>query len=208
MADGRFIVFEGGEGGGKSTQQRLLADRLRGLGREVVVTREPGGSPRAEQIRRLLLAADSGDLDPRCEALLFAAARADHATHVIRPALARGAVVVSDRYLDSSVAYQGVARGLGAERIRELSEWATDGLQPDLTLVLDIDPRVGLARAQDTNRLEAESLAFHDAVRAAFLGFAAADPHRVRVVAADRPVPAVAADVMAAVTAVLGEGGP
>lgn len=202
---GRFIVFEGGEGSGKSTQLTLLADRLRGAGHEVVVTREPGGSPRAERIREILLDSDSADLDPRCEALLFAAARGDHAATVIRPALQRGAIVLSDRYLDSSVAYQGVARAPGEERIRSLSLWATGNLVPDLTVLLDIDPHQGVARAQDANRLEAEPLEFHEAVRAAFLAFAAADPGHYRVIAADRPVAEVAADVASCV-AELGVG--
>ncbi len=192
---GVFIVFEGGEGSGKSTQLALLAARLRESGHEVVVTREPGGSPRAEHIREILLDRGSAGMDPRCEALLFAAARADHAAEVIRPALQRGAVVISDRYLDSSVAYQGLARGLGEDRIRSLSRWATQDLVPDLTLVLDIDPRHGVARAQDANRLEAESMDFHDAVRAGFLGFAAGESESYSVIDADRPVAEVAADV-------------
>ena len=188
-------MFEGGEGSGKSTQLALLADRLRADGHEVMVTREPGGSPRAERIREILLDQGSGDMDPRCEALLFAAARSDHATHVIRPALQRGGVVISDRYLDSSVAYQGLARGLGADRIRSLSLWATQDLVPDLTLVLDIDPRRGVARAQDANRLEAEPAEFHEMVRAAFLRFARANPESYAVIDADRPVAEVAAEV-------------
>jgi dTMP kinase len=189
-APGRFIVLEGGEGGGKSTQLHMLAEWVRQQGREVVVTREPGGSPRAERIRELILA--SGDLDARCEALLFAAARADHVATVIRPALDRGAVVLCDRYLDSSVAYQGDARSLGEQRIRDLSLWATGGTVPDLTVILDIDPRVGLARAQDANRLEAEPLEFHDAVRAAFLRFAEQAPERYLVVEADADIQTVA----------------
>lgn len=200
---GVFIVFEGGEGSGKSTQLALLADRMRDGGHEVVVTREPGGSPRAERIREILLDRGSADMDPRCEALLFAAARADHATQVIRPALSRGAIVLSDRYLDSSVAYQGLARGLGEERIRSLSLWATQDLVADLTLVLDIDPRRGVARAQDANRLEAEPPEFHDAVRIAFLDFALANPHSYQVIDADRPVVEVAAQVASRVDELL-----
>lgn len=195
-----FIVFEGGEGSGKSTQVALLAERLREDGHEVVVTREPGGSPRAERIRAILLDQESADMDPYCEALLFAAARADHTTHVIRPALQRGAVVISDRYLDSSVAYQGLGRGLGEDRIRSLSLWATQGLVPDLTLVLDIDPRRGIARAQDANRLEAEPADFHAAVRAAFLEFAVTNPESYGIIDADRAAEVVAADVVERVT--------
>lgn len=197
----RFIAFEGGEGGGKSTQVAALAQVLRDLGHEVVTTREPGGSPRAEEIRALLL--DDAPMTATTEALLFAAARADHAEHVIRPALARGAVVLCDRYLDSSVAYQGAARGLGVDRIRDLSLWATGGLTPDLTLVLDLDPAVGLGRAQDANRLEAEPLQFHQVVRAAFLDFAAADPRRYTVVDAAMPQADVATAIGTAVLAVL-----
>ena len=184
---GVFIVFEGGEGSGKSTQADLLAAAVTAAGRTPLSTREPGGSPRAEDIRKLILGAESADLEPRTEAMLFAAARADHAHHTIRPALERGEVVISDRYIDSSVAYQGIARGLGVEQIRGMSEWATQTLVPDLTVVLDVDPEVGLARASDPNRLEAEPLRFHRTVRQAFLDFAQNDPQRYFVISAERP---------------------
>ncbi len=196
-----FIAFEGGEGGGKSTQVRALADHLRSLGYEVITTREPGGSPRAEAIRDLLLA--DGPMTAATEALLFAAARADHVAHTVRPALKRGAIVLTDRYLDSSVAYQGGARGLGEDTIRDLSLWATDGLLPDLTIVLDLDPRIGLARALDPNRLESEPVTFHDDVRAAFLRLAAAAPTRYTVVDAEQAPEAVTASVIAAVDPLL-----
>jgi dTMP kinase len=196
---GLFVVLEGGEGAGKSTQCRLLADALRARGLEVVLTREPGGTPVGESIREVLLGAGSAGMSPRTEALLFAAARAEHAAALIRPALARGAVVVSDRYLDSSVAYQGVARGLGAGQITELSLWATDGLVPDLTIVLDVDPGVGLARAGDANRMESEPAPFHAAVRAALLDLASRAPARYLVLAADQPRRALADQLMAAV---------
>lgn len=196
-----FIAFEGGEGGGKSTQVRALADHLRSLGYEVITTREPGGSPRAEAIRDLLLA--DGPMTAPTEALLFAAARADHVAHTVRPALKRGAIVLTDRYLDSSVAYQGGARGLGEDTIRDLSLWATDGLLPDLTIVLDLDPRIGLARALDPNRLESEPVTFHDDVRAAFLRLAAAAPTRYTVVDAEQAPEAVTASVIAAVDPLL-----
>lgn len=184
---GVFVVFEGGDGAGKSTQCRLLADDLRAGGLEVVQTREPGGTPTGEAIRDVLLGADSEGMAARTEALLFAAARAEHAAAVIRPALARGAVVISDRYLDSSVAYQGAARGLGEAAVAELSSWATDGLTPDLTIVLDVDPAVGVRRAAGANRMEAEPGEFHAAVRASFLQRAAAEPRRYLVLAADAP---------------------
>lgn len=185
LPSGLFLVFEGGEGSGKSTQARLLAAAVERQGRKALLTREPGGSERAESIRHIILGEESADLDPRTEALLFAAARADHVAHTIRPALQAGDVVISDRFVDSSAAYQGVARGLGAHTIRDLSSWATDQLLPDLTIVLDIDPAIGLQRAEDANRLEAEPIDFHNSVRKAFLDFAAAQPDRYFVISAD-----------------------
>ena len=196
---GAFVVFEGGDGAGKSTQCRLLAGALRARGQEVVVTREPGGTPIGEAIREVLLGSGSAGMAARTEALLFAAARAEHAAALIRPAVARGAVVISDRYLDSSVAYQGAARGLGEDRVAELSLWAAEGLLPDLTVLLDVAPGVGLSRAGDANRMEAEPEAFHAQVRKAFLRRAAAAPQRYLVLEADRPKDEVAASVLAAV---------
>ncbi|MFM8350107.1 MAG: dTMP kinase, partial [Actinomycetales bacterium] len=143
---GTFIVFEGGEGAGKSTQERLLAEHLVSSGHDVLRTREPGGTAAAERIRAILLDPASAGLDVRAEALLFAAARGDHVAQVIRTALQAGTTVICDRYLDSSVAYQGYGRQMDPDRIRELSLWATSELLPDLTIILDIDPRVGLAR--------------------------------------------------------------
>jgi dTMP kinase len=154
-----FIVLEGGDGGGKSTQAEILVARLRGLGRDVVATREPGATTAGAGIRALVLG--GGDLDPRAEALLIAADRAEHVAEVIRPALARGAVVVSDRYVPSSLAYQGVARGLGVEEVARLSEWATGGLTPDLVVVLDVDPGEG-------DRMEREPAEFRALVRQAY----------------------------------------
>lgn len=200
---GAFIAFEGGEGGGKSTQVGLLVEELQRRGLDVVRTREPGGTPAAEAIRAVLLDPANEGLDPRSEALLFAAARGEHVARVIRPALARGAVVISDRYVDSSLAYQGVARGLGVDRVLEISMWATCGLLPDLTVVLDIDPAAGLARATDPNRLEAESLEWHRMVRQGFLDLAARDPQRYVVLDATRSVDEIAADVQSAVAALL-----
>lgn len=198
---GAFVVVEGGDGAGKSTQCRLLADALVARGYEVVLTREPGGTATGEAIREVLLGAGSAGMAPRTEALLFAAARAEHAAALIRPAVARGAVVISDRYLDSSVAYQGAARGLGEERIAELSRWATGGLVPDLTVVLDVAPGIGLDRAHDANRMEAEPEAFHVGVRESFLRRAAAAPERYLVLDAAQPREAVAAAVLVAVLA-------
>ena len=196
---GAFVVFEGGDGAGKSTQCRLLADALRERGHEVVLTREPGGTSIGEAIREVLLGVGSHGMVARTEALLFAAARAQHSAELIRPAVARGAVVLSDRYLDSSVAYQGAARELGEDRIADLSRWATEDLTPDLTVVLDVTPGVGLARAGDANRMEAEPMAFHEAVRESFLRRAAAAPSRYLVLQADQPVDATAAQVLSAV---------
>lgn len=196
---GRFITLEGGEGAGKSTQQRLLAEHLRNRGRTVVTTREPGGTPAAEAIREVLLSREHEGLDERAEALLFAAARGEHVARVIRPALARDEDVVCDRYLDSSVAYQGYGRSLGANTVRDLSLWATRDLLPDLVIVLDIDPRTGLSRVSDPDRMEAEPLGYHDAVRAGFLELAAQDPARYLVVDASADREAIAAQIAARV---------
>ena len=186
---GFFVVFEGGEGAGKSTQVRALAEHLMGVGQQVTLTREPGGVPSAEAIRALLLDPANTAVDPRAEALLFAAARAEHVAGLIAPALQRGDVVICDRYIDSSVAYQGFARGLGAEQIADISAWATDGLLPDLTIVLDIDPQLGLIRAgrvsATPDRMEQESLPFHEQVREAFLHQAGLDPDRYLILPAD-----------------------
>lgn len=199
MGRGFFIVFEGGEGAGKSTQAQLLVEALLSAGHAVTLTREPGGTPAAEAIRNILLSTDNTGLDDRAEALLFAAARGEHTARVIRPALDRGHVVVCDRYIDSSIAYQGVGRDLGAEKVRDLSLWATGGLTPDLTLVLDIDPAGGLSRVERPDRLEAEPLQWHARVRQGFLDLAAADPQRYLVLDGSAPVTDIAAQVQAAV---------
>lgn len=189
---GRFIALEGGEGAGKSTQQHLLAEHLRARGREVVTTREPGGTPAAEAVRDILLSTAHTGLDDRAEALLFAAARGEHVARVIRPALERGADVVCDRYLDSSVAYQGYGRELGADTVRDLSLWATGGLLPDLVVLLDVDPRTGLGRAGEPDRLESEPIEYHDRVRRGFLELASRDPSRYLVLPASRTIEALA----------------
>ena len=181
---GLFLVFEGGEGAGKSTQVKQLAAALTTQGYDVVVTREPGATPVGARIRALLLD-PATTLSPRAEALLYAADRAQHVAEVLLPALARGAVVISDRYVDSSLAYQGAGRELDADEVAELSRWATDGLRPQLTVLLDVDPVVGLGRATgDPDRIEQESLRFHQAVRQGFLDLAAAEPHRYLVLGA------------------------
>jgi len=187
---GVFVTFEGGEGSGKTTQVARIAAELRAQGRDVVVTREPGATELGVRIRMLLLQ-DGTDISPRAEAMLYAADRADHVATVVRPALGRGAVVLSDRYVDSSVAYQGAGRTLPADEVSWLSAWATGGLRPDLVVLLDVDPTVGLGRAgargNGTDRLESESLAFHDRVRYAFLDLASDDPTRYLVLDATRP---------------------
>lgn len=177
-----FIAFEGGDGAGKSTQVNLLADALRQT-HEVVTTREPGGSDVAEHIREVLLNPNHR-IDGITEALLFAAARADHVNKVIRPALEQNSVVISDRFVDSSIAYQGVARQLGVEKVRELNLWATNFLEPDLTIVLDVTTDAGLARAQEPNRMENEGSDFHEVVKTAFLQLANQNPSRYLVVSA------------------------
>ena len=182
---GRFIVLEGGDGVGKSTQRALLGQWLEERGYEVVLTREPGGTELGDLLRSALL--HGGHVDARTEALLFATDRAHHVHTVVRPALERGAMVVSDRYLDSSAAYQGAARELGMDEVRDLSLWATNHLLPDLTIVLDLDPEVATARREGApDRLERESLDFHRRVRAGFLLLAAADPARYLVLDATR----------------------
>ena len=196
-----FIAFEGGEGAGKSTQEQRLADHLLARGYEVVRTREPGGTPAGEAIREIVLSPAYEGLDDRAEALLFAASRGEHVARVIRPALQRGAVVVCDRYLDSSVAYQGAGRNLGMDAVRELSLWATHALLPDLTVVLDIDPEVGLARLDSRDRLEAQPLDYHRRVRQAFLDLAAADPSRYVVIDAMQDPDVMAAQIREAVDA-------
>ena len=173
MTTGLFIAIEGGEGAGKSTQSKRIAQHLESLGYEVVVTREPGGTPTAEKIRNILLDPEIGDMPDQTEALLFAAARADHAHNKIRPALERGAIVICDRYIDSSVAYQGAARGLGVERIRGLSEWATGELLPDFTIYLDVPAEAGGERMDGTDRMEIQSRDFHVRVQQAFRDIAA-----------------------------------
>ncbi|MGX9348029.1 dTMP kinase [Microbacterium sp. KNMS] len=185
MARGVWITFEGGDGVGKTTQARLLEDWLAAEGRTVVRTREPGGSDVGQLIRDIVLH-HRGDIAPRAEALLYAADRAHHVRAVVRPALDRGEVVIQDRYLDSSVAYQGAGRVLDADEVRGLSLWAAEGALPDVTVLLDLDPAAARARldADDKpfDRLEAEKEDFHRRVREAFLALAAAEPERFLVV--------------------------
>ena len=200
---GFFIAFEGGEGAGKSTQSELLVRHLQDRGYVALRTREPGGTPVAEAVRTILLDVAHVGMSERAEALLFAAARADHADRVIRPALMGGAVVVTDRYLDSSAAYQGAGRGLGLDPIVTLSRWATSSLLPDLTVVLDLDPAAGLARISNPDRLEREPVGWHRTVRQGFLDLAAADPSRYLILDATAPVAELAGVIAARVDVAL-----
>ncbi len=178
---GLFIAFEGGDGAGKSTQVRLLADAVVLAGREVVITRQPGGTPLGQSLRELVLHGDH--MSARAEALLFAADKADHVEQVIRPALRVGSVVITDRYVDSSVAYQGAGRDLGADEVQRLQTWAVDGLLPDLTVIVDISADEGRRRRGEVHdRMESEGDDFHEAIRSHFLAMAAAEPERYLVV--------------------------
>ena len=201
-----FISFEGIDGVGKSTQADLLEAHLVGLSREVVRTLEPGGSELGRDIRKLLL--HSGHVDARAEALLYAADRAHHVATVIRPALAEGKVVITDRYLDSSVAYQGAGRILGATEVRDLSMWAIQGLLPALTVLLDLDAASAVARRAKTgdapDRLEREKVEFFEAVRACYLELAAAEPGRFLVVDARLTVDEIQSKIRARVDELLG----
>lgn len=187
---GLFVVFEGGEGAGKSTQVAALAEALRDAGREVVVTFEPGDSYAGASIRRLLLDPATGELSPRAEALLYAADKAQHVDEVIAPALARGATVICDRYVDSTLAYQGAGRALAVEDLERLSTWATRGLRPDLTVLLDADPARTLAGIASKDRIEGAGEPFHVRVRELFLALAARDPDRYLVLPARTGTPA------------------
>jgi dTMP kinase len=207
QSPGLFIAFEGGDGAGKSTQAAELARTLEARGMTVLRTREPGGTPIGEKLRSLVLDHGHGHIDAHTEALIFAASRAAHASQVIRPALERGETVLTDRYIDSSVAYQGAGRSLGADAVRSLNEWATSGLLPDLTVLLDVDPAVGRQRrtAGDAaeDRLESEADEFHARIREAFLDLAAARSERYLVLPAHLPVPELAARILASVDALL-----
>lgn len=200
---GLFITFEGGEGGGKSTQVRRLAETLRARGREVVTTREPGGSPGAEAVRHVLLSGAAEPLGPRVEALLFAAARSDHVEQVIRPAVEAGKVVLCDRFMDSSRVYQGVTGGLDPAFMAALERVTVNGMVPDVTIILDLDPELGLQRAvarravgEDADRYEKENVELHRRRREAFLAIAENDPDRCVVVDASRDEADIAAEIL------------
>ena len=205
-AAGLFITLEGGDGSGKTTQASLLGAWLAGQGREVVRTREPGGTEVGVEVREIVLH-HRGDIAPRAEALLYAADRAHHVATVVRPALERGAVVIQDRYIDSSVAYQGAGRVLDPAEVRSISEWATGALAPDLTILLDLDADEARTRLDGArtryDRLEAEASEFHDRVRSAYLALAAEEPDRFLVVDATAPVEEIATVIRARVARLL-----
>lgn len=206
MSRGLFITLEGGDGSGKSTQAALLGEWLAAEGREIVRTREPGGTPFGNEVREIVLHS-RGDISPRAEALLYAADRAHHIATKVRPALARGEIVIQDRYLDSSVAYQGAGRVLDATEIRELSLWAAEGLLPDVTILLDLNESVARERLDSANkkfdRFEAEKGEFHARVRHAFLALAAAEPERFLVLDASLPIAELAERIRARVAPLL-----
>lgn len=210
MSRGFFITFEGGEGAGKSTQITRLAERLRARGHEVLVTREPGGSPGAEAVRHVLLSGAAEPFGPVMEAILFAAARSDHVEQVIRPAVGRGVVVLCDRFMDSSRVYQGVTGNLDPKFMAALEKVAVNGMVPDLTLILDIEPEEGLRRASarrgngDADRYEKETVDIHRRRREAYLDIVDAEPDRCIVIDANRPVEEIAAVIDNVVTAALG----
>ena len=211
---GVFVVFEGVEGAGKGTQIELARDFVAARGLEVLVTREPGGTEFGERLRDMILDPETGKLDPRAEALVFAASRAHHVTTVIRPALAEGKVVICDRFVDSSIAYQGAARGLGEEDVLTLNAWATQGLFPDLVLLLTLDPEYGLLRSEGVaDRIESEDGAFHAKVAEAYQRIAEEHPERYAVIEASGSEEAVQARIRTALERVLvrveqGRGGP
>jgi dTMP kinase len=209
LTKGLFITFEGGEGAGKSTQMRLLAQALSSRGYRVLTTREPGGSAGAEAVRHVLLSGAAESFGVRMEAILFAAARSDHVEEVIRPALQQGTIVLCDRFMDSSRVYQGVTGNLEPAFVETMERVAVNGVIPDCTIIFDLPASVGLERARrraandSPDRFEKEQLATHEKRREAFLDIAAADPERCRVVDANRPPTAIAAEVLSLVEALL-----
>lgn len=203
MGEGVFVVFEGGDGVGKSTQTRLLADRLRGEGHEVVVTFEPGDGQLGAVLRDLVLNPKWGDVAARAEALIYAADKAQHLHEVVLPALRRGAVVISDRYVDSMLAYQGAGRVLDADRVEQIARWATQDLLPDLTVLLDLDPAQGVGGIADPDRVEGAGLEFHRRARELFLAMAERDRENYLVLAAREPVEVIAEVVAKRVASLL-----
>lgn len=189
---GFFVVFEGGDGAGKSTQVQKLTEKLESLNETVVITREPGGTELGKKIREILLDQEEFEVTPRMEALLFAADRSINMSQNIKPALEKGNVVIADRHIDSSIAYQGVGRGLGPQTIEEISRWAVQGIVPDLTVLLDVDANTGQSRLQSKDRLDRESQDFHNKVNQAFRDLAKANPDRYIVIDAAKAIEEIA----------------
>jgi len=185
---GVFVCLEGGEGAGKSTQSRLLREALTAEGYGVVLTFEPGDTPVGKELRRIVLSPETGVLADKTEALLYAADKAEHVETLVLPALGRGEVVITDRYVDSTLAYQGAGRSLDVAEVEQVARWATGDLRPHLTVVLDLEPAAGLGRFEGRDRIEGESLEFHRRVRAAFAAMAQADPEHYLVLDARAPV--------------------
>jgi dTMP kinase len=200
---GLFVCFEGGEGAGKSTQSRLLRDWLVERGQTVLLTFEPGDTEVGKELRRIVLDPATGELSDRTEALLYAADKAEHVDHVVLPALARGEVVITDRYVDSTLAYQGAGRTLDVREVEAVARWATGDLRPHLTVVLDLEPEAGLGRFDERDRIEGQSLEFHQRVRQGFLDLAAADPDHYVVLDARAPIDEIAASIQARIAPLL-----
>lgn len=202
---GVFLALEGGEGAGKSTQAVLLVEWLESLGHGVLLTRQPGATEVGKILRRIVLDNDTGELSPRTEVLLYAADKAEHVDQVVLPALAEGTIVLTDRYVDSLLAYQGGGRQLDSAEVEHVARWATSDLRPHLTIVLDIDPAIGHARFEGADRIEAEPLEFHQRVRQHFLDLAAADPQHYLVVGGGGTPAEIHAEIRRAVEPWLGQ---
>ncbi|MFC6286914.1 dTMP kinase [Nocardioides sp. GCM10027113] len=202
---GVFVCFEGGDGSGKSTQSRMLAEWLRDEGYAVRLTFEPGDTEVGRELRRIVLSPETGELSDRTEALVYAADKAEHVDTVVRPALERGEVVITDRYVDSTLAYQGAGRSLDVAEVEAVARWATGDLRPHLTVVLDLEPAQGLGRFDGRDRIEGESEEFHRRVREAFLRMADADPDHYLVLDARKGIDDIAAAVRDRVAPLLGQ---
>jgi dTMP kinase len=202
---GVFVCFEGGEGSGKSTQSRRLAEWLEGEGYVAVLTFEPGDSEVGRKLRTIVLSPETGTISDRTEALLYAADKSEHVDTVVQPALDRGEVVITDRYVDSMLAYQGAGRALDVDEVEDVARWATHDLRPHLTVVLDLEPEHGLGRFEERDRIEGESLEFHQRVREGFLRMAKADPDHYLVVDARADLDEISARVRDAVAPLLGQ---
>jgi dTMP kinase len=202
---GVFVCLEGGEGSGKSTQSRLLRDALSAEGYSVLLTFEPGDTSVGKELRRIVLSPETGALADKTEALLYAADKAEHVETLILPALARGEVVITDRYVDSTLAYQGAGRSLAVEEVEEVARWATGDLRPHLTVVLDLEPAAGLGRFTGRDRIEGESLEFHQRVREAFVAMAKDDPDHYLVLDARAPIEEIHARITERLAPLLGQ---